>query len=267
MKKICVVCKKEFNTSHKKVKCCSKDCGNELKRINKYNEMSEKVNEDFKTWLKRKYEDEMLSVREISVILYGNNKNNYYILECLKNFDINVRHGGKAVLTQYIGEKGEKRRETSREIANTVLQTDENRDKIREVMQTEEYRNKQSISKQGNKNGMYGVKGELHPNWNSNITDEERESKRKFNGYDEWRKEVFERDNYTCQCCGDNRGGNLIGHHKDGYDWCVERRIDVTNGVTLCENCHKKFHSIYGYGGNTEQQFEEFMNNDKKEVG
>ena len=77
MKKICVVCKKEFNTSHKKVKCCSKDCGNELKRINKYNEMSEKVNEDFKTWLKRKYEDEMLSVREISVILYGNNFSNF----------------------------------------------------------------------------------------------------------------------------------------------------------------------------------------------
>ena len=53
--------------------------------------------------------------------------------------------------------------------------------------------------------------------------------------------------------------GNLEAHHKDGYGWCVERRIDVTNGVTLCEECHINFHKIYGYRDSTEEQYEEWI--------
>ena len=48
-------------------------------------------------------------------------------------------------------------------------------------------------------------------------------------------------------------------HHLDGYNWCIEKRTDETNGITLCENCHKNFHSIYGFGGNTKEQFEEWI--------
>lgn len=104
-------------------------------------------------------------------------------------------------------------------------------------------------------------RGENNPRYNPNLTDEEREKKRKTFEYCQWLKEVYERDNYTCQCCGSSKSGTLNAHHKDGYNWCKERRTDVTNGTTLCENCHKTFHSIYGYGDNTEQQFEEFLNN------
>ena len=49
-------------------------------------------------------------------------------------------------------------------------------------------------------------KGELHPMWNPNITDEEREFGRNIQGYDEWAKEVKERANYTCDCCGKSDG-------------------------------------------------------------
>ena len=103
--------------------------------------------------------------------------------------------------------------------------------------------------------------GENNPRWNPNLTDEEREKNRKTSEYLTWMKEVYERDNYTCQCCGSHKSGTLNAHHKDGYHWCIERRLDVTNGVTLCEDCHKEFHHIYGYGNNTEEQFEEFINN------
>nr|DAW74567.1 MAG TPA: HNH endonuclease bacteriophage, HNH Endonuclease, DNA.52A [Caudoviricetes sp.] len=30
--------------------------------------------------------------------------------------------------------------------------------------------------------------------------------------YKEWVRKVFDRDNYTCQCCG-KRGSNLNAHH------------------------------------------------------
>jgi hypothetical protein len=102
--------------------------------------------------------------------------------------------------------------------------------------------------------------GENHPNWNPNLTEEERENKRKFYGYVQWRDEVYKRDNYTCQVCGDSRGGNLNAHHKDSYDWCVDRRLDIDNGVTLCEDCHLDFHMENGYGDNTEEQFIQWFN-------
>lgn len=104
-------------------------------------------------------------------------------------------------------------------------------------------------------------RGENNPNWNPNKTDEEREDDRSYLEYKEWRTSVYEKDNYTCQCCGSNKSGTFNAHHKDGYNWCIERRLDITNGVTLCEDCHNEFHHIYGYGYNTEQQWEEFMNN------
>lgn len=114
-------------------------------------------------------------------------------------------------------------------------------------------------------------RGENHCNWNPNLTDEDR-SERQNSLYNKWVCEVLERDNYTCQCCGARNGnGKTIKfnvHHKDGYHWCVERRVDITNGVTLCEDCHNEFHNIYGNRNNTEEQFEEFINNNNnnKEV-
>ena len=108
-------------------------------------------------------------------------------------------------------------------------------------------------------NGIFYV-GENHPMWNKEKTQDERERERSYSDYTNWRNKVYERDNYVCQCCGDNQGGNLNAHHLDSYDWCAEKRIDIDNGITLCVTCHKKFHSKYGYGNNTHAQFKEFLN-------
>ena len=101
--------------------------------------------------------------------------------------------------------------------------------------------------------------GSNNPAWNPNKTDEDRIKNRSYLEYDKFIKRVLARDNYTCQCCGDrNTKRDIEVHHLDGYDWCFEKRIDDTNGITLCHTCHKNFHSIYGCGGNTKTQFEEW---------
>jgi len=66
------------------------------------------------------------------------------------------------------------------------------------------------------------------------------------NAFDrEWRTEVFERDNYTCQNCM-VRGGRLQAHHIKPYKEHQELRHDLSNGKTLCVDCHKKTDS-YGW--------------------
>jgi len=62
--------------------------------------------------------------------------------------------------------------------------------------------------------------------------------------YREWRRMVYERDDYTCQECGDRgRPGhevNLNADHIKPFATHPELRLDINNGKTLCEDCHKK---------------------------
>lgn len=45
-----------------------------------------------------------------------------------------------------------------------------------------------------------------------------------------------------------------------------ELRTDVSNGITLCKECHKEFHKTYGYSRNNEYQIKEFINDYKTKV-
>ncbi len=60
----------------------------------------------------------------------------------------------------------------------------------------------------------------------------------------QWRKDVFERDNYTCTECGRNRkaGDRVIleADHIKPFAKYPELRLDLKNGRTLCRKCHLK---------------------------
>lgn len=101
--------------------------------------------------------------------------------------------------------------------------------------------------------------GENSYKWNPNLTDEDRRKERhkSTEGYYEFLSIVKKRDNYKCIKCGSNI--NLNVHHLNGYNWDKNNRTNPNNAVTLCEDCHGDFHSIYGRGENTKEQFEEWF--------
>lgn len=107
-------------------------------------------------------------------------------------------------------------------------------------------------------------RGKDNPRYNPNLTDEERENERSIEGYAQWRIAVYERDNYTCQICNDDKGGNLNAHHLNSYKWDKANRTNVDNGITLCEECHKEYHSIFGSGENTKEEFKNYIKSIKK---
>jgi 5-methylcytosine-specific restriction endonuclease McrA len=87
--------------------------------------------------------------------------------------------------------------------------------------------------------------GENNPNWNPNISDLERKSRRerKINvEYKNWRIKIFERDNFTCVYCGSRESGTLNAHHIIPFSKDKSLRFELSNGITLCKKCHKKEH-------------------------
>ena len=88
-------------------------------------------------------------------------------------------------------------------------------------------------------------KGKERWNWKGGISSENRLI-RTSSRWKNWRNNVFERDNFTCQnknCkyCKNRKGiKNLHPHHKKEIAKFPELCFDVSNGITLCSDYHLK---------------------------
>ena len=98
---------------------------------------------------------------------------------------------------------------------------------------------------------------ELSSQWKGGVTSYNKRM-RNSSFFRYWREAVFERDNFVCQKCG-RKGGNLHPHHILSFSKYIRKRFELSNGITLCENCHKKFHSIYGRHKFTKQNLYSFL--------
>lgn len=101
-------------------------------------------------------------------------------------------------------------------------------------------------------------RGENHPNYNPNLSEEDRVLNRDYLEYFEWRKSVYKKNNYKCVICGSNK--NINAHHIYNYADYPSLRTSVDNGETLCQDCHIGFHIRYGKSCNTREQFVEYCN-------
>jgi hypothetical protein len=93
------------------------------------------------------------------------------------------------------------------------------------------------------------IQGKNSPHWKGGVTPLNMKVRRCAQ-YRNWRTEVFERDNWTCQMCG-KRGGNLEADHypipfaeimitlksfREAKD--SEKLWSISNARTLCVPCH-----------------------------
>jgi len=133
-----------------------------------------------------------------------------------------------------------KRKMSERMKGNSYLRgkkfTDETKDKMREAR-----------------------RGDKNPNWKGGITPENMQIRHSLE-MRLWRKTCLERDNFTCQKCG-QWGGKLQIHHINNFSDFPELRMITTNGIVFCHKCHNLFHKIYGKRNNTKEQLDEFLNN------
>ena len=101
------------------------------------------------------------------------------------------------------------------------------------------------------------MKGSSNPSWKGGITPENK----RIRGSIEntlWREAVFARDNWTCQKCR-KRGGRLHSHHIKNFAEYPELRFAIDNGITFCNNCHRRFHKRFGIKSNNEKQIQKYI--------
>ncbi len=65
---------------------------------------------------------------------------------------------------------------------------------------------------------------------------------RKSKEYRHWRIKVIRRDK-VCVICGSNK--RRQAHHKQDASYHSTQRFDIENGVTLCYDCHRNFHTNF----------------------
>lgn len=137
----------------------------------------------------------------------------------------------------------------------------ETREKLREALKgrtiSAEIRRKMSEGKRGKSNIL--IKGEKNPAWKGGKMKDypAYERVRMSFEYVQWRMKCFLRDNFTCQKCGDNSGGNLHVHHIKPFSELLKEVKEympllplyesallytplwnLSNGITLCKKCH-----------------------------
>ena len=88
-----------------------------------------------------------------------------------------------------------------------------------------------------NKETNHLKRGENAHHWKGGTYGTERHRDMGRQEYKQWRSDVFQRDNWTCQTCK-TRGIYLEAHHIKSWAKFPELRYEVSNGITLCLPCH-----------------------------
>jgi len=150
--------------------------------------------------------------------------------------------------------------EIKQKISETLkghLTSEETRKKISEANNGKVSPNKGIPMSEEQKKKMSKIqKGASNSNWKGGISPLRQRIYSNFKSR-QWRSDIFTRDNFTCQECG-QRGEDLNAHHIKSFSSILqkyeittleealecEELWNINNGVTLCKECHKKIHML-----------------------
>jgi len=229
---------------------CNNTCKGEHFTKLRILELEEKAGQNLKEYLIQKYLEEE---KTVTWLMNELDISSHFITDLLKRYNIKTRSDQEQyeVWWSKLSEKEkEEYIEDIRKRNSTNLHSKKSRDKLRKVMSSKEYREKISKANSGTNNGMY----------DPTLTEEHRIETRGLFGYKKWALKVKERDNFTCEKC--NKKGNsrtIHAHHINDYFEYEDDRLDLDNGISLCNSCHNKFHNRYKGQNATEELLNEFM--------
>lgn len=81
--------------------------------------------------------------------------------------------------------------------------------------------------------------GEKHYRWKGGVTPINEKIRRSIE-YKNWHKAVMERDGYVCVIGGKKHGNKVHADHIKPFAYFPELRFELSNGRTLCVECHRK---------------------------
>lgn len=99
-----------------------------------------------------------------------------------------------------------------------------------------------SKTQKGNKNalGHRGLKGKENIRYKLDRTTLAKHHERNDSAYQEWRKQVWLRDNFKCRLANKECKGKIIAHHILSWRDYPELRYIINNGITLCHAHHPR---------------------------
>ena len=89
--------------------------------------------------------------------------------------------------------------------------------------------------------GRKSLTGEKSTNWKGGNSTQTIRGKLKGE-LKKWRESVYARDNYTCQKCHKTHC-EINAHHINPISKYPELALDISNGITLCIECHEIIHN------------------------
>ena len=83
-------------------------------------------------------------------------------------------------------------------------------------------------------------RGEKHHNWIKDRSLLKKDNLRNDVAYQNWRKEVWIRDNFKCKIAEESCEGRIEAHHILSWRDYPELRYKINNGITLCHAHHPR---------------------------
>lgn len=254
---------------------CSSDCHDKFRSKKAYDSLSEKLGTDFKGWLETEYYKNKNGVKVISEMVYGTRKNSPSIVRWMDKLDMPRREASEAVALQWEGD--EERRKAHGE-KSRKLNLGKKSIRRRSIESLRKQYSEYDLNVVGRyfkngytylececvKCGSFSVKtlknagrGCRECSIAERTIADQSTLRAQRNKTRSWRKEVLKRDDYTCLNCG--ASDDLVAHHIESFASNEELRCVLSNGATLCQECHIDFHKRYGFINNNSNQFDNYM--------